>query len=193
MRSLLLTTVCGLLLAGCTGSDLDWAGTDITGVMPDLAFDLTEGDAGSLTADDLKGKPVLMYFGYTECPDVCPGTLRAIHLAIAGLPEARRDELDVLFVSVDPQRDTPEKLADYAGFFGPQFIGATGSTAQLTKLTKRYRVTYGYGEPDDSGYYDVSHSAAIYGFDRDGRARVLMKNNLPTDRMTADLERLLDL
>jgi protein SCO1/2 len=189
----LAAALCALLLAGCAGSDIDWAGTDITGIMPDLSFELTSQKDEAVTADDLTGEPLLLFFGWIQCPDICPGTLQAIHQAIAALPEDQQDELRVLFVSVDPQRDTPEKLADYTGFFGPQFIGMTGTESQLRDLAKRYRTTYGYGDPDENGYYAVSHSAAIYGFDREGQARVLIKNNQPTDQMTADIRRLLAL
>lgn len=193
MRNLLMAALAALILSACGGSDIEWAGTDITGVMPDLAFELTSEADKAVTADAWSGTPTLVFFGYTQCPDVCPGTMEALSQAIEGLPEDERDELRVLFVSVDPERDGPEQLAAYTAFYGPQFVGLTGTEPQLRTLAKRYRTTFGYDEPDDNGYYTVSHSAAIYGFDREGEARVLLRTNLPTDQITADIERLIRL
>lgn len=179
-----------ILLTGCAGDDLDWQGTDITGVMPDLAFELTREDGEAVSADAFEGTSTLLFFGWTYCPDVCPVTLQSIKQAMDSLPEEQRDALRVLFVSVDPKRDTPERLAEYTSTFGPRFVGLTGTEGQLTELTKRFRATYGYGEADASGAYEVSHSMAIYGFDAQGQARVLMKNNQPTDALAADLSQL---
>ncbi len=111
--------------------------------------------------------------------------------AIDALPAAEQDDIQVLFVSVDPERDTPEELKEYTEFFGPQFSGLTGTESQLSDLVKRMRATYGYGEPDASGQYAVSHSSAIYGFDSQGNAQVLMKSNQPISDFTDDIEMLL--
>jgi len=193
IKPLLTGLVAALALTACNGPDIEWAGTDVTGVMPELEFDLTSETTESVTAADWTGTPTLVFFGYTHCPDVCPGTMQALSQAIEQLPEDDRDDLAVLFVSVDPERDTPEQLDAYTAFFGPQFVGLTGTEPQLRDLAKRYRTTFGYDEPDENGFYAVSHSSAVYGFDRNGEARVLLRSNLPTDRITADLERLLSL
>ncbi|MEX1214960.1 SCO family protein, partial [Saccharospirillum sp.] len=99
----------------------------------------------------------------------------------------------VLFVSVDPDRDDPQQLETYTNIFGPQFIGLTGTQKQLKDLTKTFRATYGYGKPDESGYYDVSHSMALYGFDAEGQARVLLKNDEAIENIAADMQQLLAL
>lgn len=182
-----------LLLSACGGQDLDWNGTDITGVMPDLAFELTSESGETVSADQFRGEPSLLFFGWTHCPDVCPVTLQSVARAIDALPAEQQEAVNVLFVSVDPERDTPERLATYTDSFGPQFVGLTGTQDQLEELTKTFRATYGYGEPDDSGFYEVSHSMALYGFDAEGQARVLLKNNQPTDDITADLQQMLTL
>lgn len=193
MPRLLIPALAALTLTACSGQDIDWVGTDITGVMPDLEFELISETSEAVTATDWSGTPALVFFGYTHCPDVCPGTMQSLAQAIEDLPEAKRDDLAVLFVSVDPERDTPEQLDAYTAFYGPQFVGLTGTEPQLRDLAKRYRTTFGYDEPDENGFYAVSHSSAIYGFDSEGRARVLLRGNLPTDRIAADLERLLSL
>lgn len=193
IHRLLIAGLCLVGLAACTDSDVEWIGTDIGGVMPDLDFQLTSETAEAVAAEAWLGKPALLFFGYTQCPDVCPGTLQSLSQAIARLPDDQQDELNVLFVSVDSSRDTPEVLDAYTRFYGPQFVGLTGNEDQLRDLTKRYRTTFGYDKPDENGYYAVSHSSAIYGFDREGQARVLLRGNLPTDQLAADMEKLLKL
>ncbi|MDN5939058.1 MAG: SCO family protein, partial [Salinisphaera sp.] len=96
-----------------------------------------------------------------------------------------------LFVSVDPRRDSPQDLASYTAAFGPRVVGLTGSQEQLQALTRRYRVTYGYGKTDDSGFYPVSHSSGVFVFDRDGKVRLLLREDLSAQQIAADLRRLL--
>lgn len=178
------------LLSACGGDKLKWQGTDLSGVMPDLQFSLISEDGESVTEADYIGQPTLLFFGFTNCPDICPGTLASLARAIDQLQAKQQDNYQVLFVSVDPQRDTPQRLRDYTSAFGPQFIGLTGTQRQLEDLNKRMRATYGYGEADETGFYNVSHSSAVYGFDAEGKTRVLIKSELPVDRISADLSRL---
>ncbi len=181
-----------ILLAACSSDTQEaWHGHDISGVMPDLAFELTTENGKTMQAGDTAGKIRLLYFGFTSCPDICPTTLGHIKTAINSLTPAQQDNVQVLFVSVDPKRDTLEKLADYTSYFGPHYLGLTGTQEQLKTVTKRYRVTYGYGEPDDSGFYDVSHSSAIFVFGPGGKARLLMNQSLSPDEIAEDLSALL--
>jgi len=187
-RALLLL---GVVLAGCSDPGPDWHGKDIQNLMPDLAFTLTDTRGQSVTADQTAGKIRLLYFGYTSCPDVCPTTLADLRQAVRALPETTRADIVTLFVSVDPERDTPERLASYVRFFGDRVIGMTGSVAELRDLTRRYRTTFGYDEPDDHGNYEVSHSSAVYVFDRSGEARLLLRpDSMPPGQIRDDLEQL---
>lgn len=179
-----------LLLAGC-GGEPEYTAHDITGVMPDLAFELTNEQGKPVTEDDYDGRLKLLFFGYTNCPDICPATMARIRAALGGLDDDVREDVDVLFLSVDPERDTPKRLKQYTESFGEEFVGLTGSQDQLKTLTKRYRVTYGYGEPNDNGFYLVSHSSAIFVFGPDGRARLLANQTETVDELTADLKKLL--
>ena len=106
------------------------------------------------------------------------------------LPEDYRDDVTTLFVSVDPERDTPERLASYANFFGDHVVGLTAAEPELRDLTKRYRTTFGYDEPDADGNYNVSHSSAVYVFDRSGNARLLLRPGLTTQQVSEDLAHL---
>lgn len=180
-----------LVLAGCSQS-ASYSAHDISGLMPDLEFQLTNENGQPVTAADYAGAPLtLLFFGYTNCPDVCPMTLSRISSALAGLDADVRDQIKVLFVSVDPKRDTPQRLKKYTAHFGPQFIGLTGSQDQLTAFTKAMRVTYGYGETNDSGFYLVSHSAAVFVFDDQQQVRLLMNQQEKVAKITADLKTLL--
>lgn len=179
-----------LLIAGCSGEP-EYTAHDITGVMPELAFELTDENGETVTADNFDGRLKLLFFGYTNCPDICPATMARINAALAGLDDGVRDDIDVLFLSVDPRRDTPERLKRFTSSFGPQFVGMTGTQDQLTALTKRYRITYGYGEPNDNGFYLVSHSSAIFVYGPEGQSRLLANQKETVDELTADLKTLL--
>ncbi|MDN5864876.1 MAG: SCO family protein [Gammaproteobacteria bacterium] len=182
-----------LLLAGlaaCSGS-AQWRTTDITGVMPDLAFTLTSETGATVHADDFRGKVKVLFFGYTHCPDICPITLGHLAAALRTMG-ADAKQVRVLFVSVDPKRDTPALLEKYTDAFGPQFVGLTGTQEQLRELTKRYRVAYSYGPPDENGNYLVNHGSAIFVFDRQGHVRLLMNRSDPTKAIAHDLELLVN-
>lgn len=181
--------VLSVLLAGC--EDPNWHTSDISEIMPALDLALIDEDGQRVEEEAFAGKTTLLYFGYTHCPDVCPTSLARLTAAIKRLDAPARDDLQVLFVSVDPARDTPERLRHYTEVFGPQFIGLTGSTAQLDALTNRYRVSYGYGEKDDNGNYDVSHSSGIFVFNAQGEARQLMRDSDSISAMVSDLKRLM--
>lgn len=180
-----------MMVASCSNTDVEWKGSDIRGVMPDLQFELTSESGLSVNQEDFLGRATLMFFGFTNCPDICPGTLQELARAIEALPDEQQDEVQVLFVSVDPSRDTPEKLKSYTDFFGPQITGLTGSDDQLSDLVKRMRATYGYGEADENGNYAVSHSSAIYGFDAAGEAQVLLRGDQSVSDLTHDIQLLL--
>jgi protein SCO1 len=180
------------LASGCGGSrpaTKPYHAADISGFMPPLAFHLT-GPAGQPISEQLlRGKTTLLYFGYTHCPDVCPTTLARLSAALRMLG-ASADGVRVLFVSVDPERDTPAVLARYASYFAPQVIGVSGTDEQLLALTKRYRVAYRRAPPDAQGNYDVYHSSAVFVFDAEGRARLLVPDTESAARLAEDLSSL---
>lgn len=179
-----------MLLSACH-KEAPWATKNITGLMPTLSFTLTESNRNKVVhAKDYRGDVLLLYFGYTHCPDVCPMTLSKLRNALAKLGDQAK-QVRVLFVSVDPNRDSSETLKRYTEYFGPQFLGLRGDQAALRELTKKYRVTYGYDKPDAKGDYEVSHSSAIYVFDRKGEARLLIQPKNTAAAISIDLKRLL--
>ncbi|HMB38750.1 MAG TPA: SCO family protein [Wenzhouxiangellaceae bacterium] len=178
-----------LLAAGC--DDEGWNGKNITGLMPELEFRLTDENGNRVSEDVFAGRPVAMYFGFTHCPDICPTTLARLAAATRRLPEPISQDLQLAFVSVDPARDGPEQLDKYTGAFSDRMLGLTGTQKQLQALTRRYRITYGYDEPDANGDYEVSHSSAIFVFDAELEPRLMLLDSLEVPQMAEDLERLL--
>ena len=152
-----------LTLLGC--SRPAWHMTDISGAMPRLAFHMTAAGK-AVSAADFRGKVVALYFGYTHCPDVCPATMANLTdmLAKVGSPDVR-----IVFITVDPDRDTDTVMSDYAKAFTPQAVGLRGTPNQLATLARTYRVAY---EVKKDPPYEVMHSNAVFFFDRDGKARL---------------------
>jgi protein SCO1/2 len=198
-RRLLLRLAAGAAaaaVAGCDASAASWHGQDVTGAMPSLAFQMTDATTGrTVTAADFRGRIVMLTFGYTFCPDICPTTLTNLTAALAALgPQA--DQVRILFASVDPNRDTPEALRRYTALFSPEVVGLRGTPDQLAQAARRYRVAYSVSPGADPQDYQVTHSSLVYVFDRRGGARLLIAG-LGTSQpdvagTVADLHRLID-
>ncbi|HEY0198984.1 MAG TPA: SCO family protein [Rhodanobacter sp.] len=187
-----LLLIAGLLLAGCQrGEPLPLRLTDVSGHMPDLDFKLTDDRGKPVTGADYRGKMVLLYFGYTHCPDVCPLTLAHLHVVMQRLGPLA-DGARILFVSVDPARDTPAVMHAYVNAFDPHAIGLTGDARAIEALSKRYRSAFTREPAASDGNYEVSHSSAIYLFDGEGHARALMTPSASQDDLVHDLHLLLD-
>jgi protein SCO1 len=181
-----------LLLAGCQRSEpLPFKLTDISGHMPALDFKLTDDQGKAVSGADYRGKVVLLYFGYTHCPDVCPLTLAQLHVVMQRLGTLA-DGARILFVSVDPTRDTPAVLHAYVNAFDPRAVGLTGDPRVIEALVKRYRSAFTREPASSDGNYEVSHSSAIYIFDRGGNARVLSTPTDTQDDLVHDLHLLLN-
>ena len=176
-------------LAACS-QPKHWALQDISGLMPPLEFHLNNDAGQAVTASDYRGKIVLLYFGYTHCPDICPTTLGTVSLALHQLG-ADADKVRVLFVTVDPKRDTTAVLKQYVTAFGPQFVGLRGNDDELEGLAKRYRVAYSRDKPDTQGNYTVTHSSAIFIFDGEGKSRLLALSASKASAIAQDLKRLI--
>jgi protein SCO1/2 len=162
-----------VLLADC-GDNSKWHSIDVSGSLPPLSFTLTRAEGGkTVTEADYRGRIVLLYFGYTFCPDICPTTLANLDDVLARLgPDA--EHVRVLFVTVDPNRDTPAVLAAYVKNFGPQVDGLRGSPDQLAALARRYRVAYSVSPATADHPYEVTHGSAVYVFDGADRARLII-------------------
>lgn len=186
----LATLAFALLAVACAPRNPGWHATDITGAMPPLGLAMTRANDGKPVSEaDYRGKVVVLYFGYTHCPDICPTTLANLAEALGRL-SARAGDVRVLFVTVDPARDTLAQMKGYVNSFAPQVDGLRGTDNQLVALARRYRVAYGVtpGPP-----YEVMHANAVFFFGRDSRARLVATGTKDIDGLTADLKRLLDM
>jgi protein SCO1/2 len=183
----LLLAGCGaLFLAGCSPAGR-FHMTDISGAMPKLDFHMIRtSDGAAVTGQDYRGKVVALYFGYTNCPDVCPATLANLTDMIG---RVKSPDVRVLFVSVDPARDSADRLRKYAAAFSPQIEGLRGGDNALADLARTYRVAYSV---DPTPPYTVMHSNAVFFFDRTGKARLVTTDTSDPAAMAEDVERLLN-
>ena len=179
-------------LAACA-SHPQWQLDDVRGHLPDLKFRMTNDLGQPVTAATYHGKVTLLYFGYTHCPDVCPLTLVHLHTVLQKMGKAA-DDVRILFVTVDPTRDTVPVLHQYVTAFDPRVVGLTGSSDAIAQLAKRYRVFYkpAPAGASSSGGYEVTHSSAIYVFDGNGRARLLATPGSSNDEILHDLTLLVE-
>ena len=147
---------------------------------------------GPVRLSDFQGKIVLLYFGYTFCPDVCPTSLANIKLALADLTPEEAAQVQVIFVSVDPARDTPEALGQYVNMFQDNFIGATGTRDEIDWMVNAFGAKYTIESPDVNGNYNVSHSAFTMVIDRNGFYVLNWAHGTPSTDMSADLHHIIN-
>ncbi|MDB5835757.1 MAG: cytochrome c oxidase assembly protein [Caballeronia sp.] len=180
------------LLAGCDSKPA-FTNLDITGnTQFGSDFSLPDTSGKPRTLGDFKGKAVVLFFGYTHCPDVCPTTLAELSQAIAKLGDDGK-RVQVLMVTVDPARDTAPLLGEYVSAFSTAFIGLRpADTAELVKITKDFRVYYAQVPGKAAGDYTMDHTAASYVFDPQGKLRLFARDGQGVDTWVHDLKLLLD-
>lgn len=178
-------------LTGCDSGKPAFRNTDITGADFARGFELTGHDGKPRTLADFRGKVVTIFFGYTQCPDVCPTTLAEMAEAMKLLGD-KADRVQVLFVTIDPERDTRELLAAYVPAFDPRFLGLYGDAQATARVAKEFKIFYQKvpGKTPDS--YTMDHSAGSYVFDAQGRVRLFVKHGQGADALAQDLRRLID-
>lgn len=186
---LLPSLLAALLLAACDGAP-KFNNVDISGANYAREFALTDHTGARRTLADYRGKVVVVFFGFTQCPDVCPTTL-------ADMAQVKRrlgadgERLQVLFVTVDPERDTPALLAQYVPGFDPGFVGLYGTPDEIAKTAKEFKVFYQKVPGKTPTSYTIDHTAGSYVFDKEGRIRLFLKHGQAVDLIVADLRRLL--
>lgn len=196
MKKLLSALVLGaaVLAAGCdklASKAPAFNNTDITGLDYAKGFSLTDHTGKPRTLQDFRGKVVLLFFGYTQCPDVCPTTMAKMATVMKDLGPSSKD-VQVLFVTLDPERDTQELLASYVPAFHPSFIGLYGNQEATARTAKEFKVFYSKRPSgDDPKNYTVDHMTGSYVFDREGRVRLLVRHESEPGAIAADLRQLL--
>ena len=185
----------GLVQAGCDrlgepSAKVSFRGVDITGADYAKSLSLTDQNGQPRSLADFKGKVVVVFFGYTQCPDVCPGTM-------AELAQIKRalgtdgDRVQGVFVSVDPERDSAEILKSYLASFDPSFVALRGSPEQTKAAAKEFKVFYGKVPGKTEGSYSVDHTAGSFVFDPQGKVRLFVRYGSGPEALTADLKALL--
>lgn len=186
--SALLLSACDPHTTGVYGGTSPFKGIDITGADYASGFALTDFNGQVRSLSDFKGKVVMLYFGFVQCPDVCPTALSRAAAVMQQLgPQAA--DLQVIFVTVDPERDTPELLREYMGAFHPSFLALSGNAEATKKTADEFRVHYKKVPTGSS--YTMDHTALSYLFDRQGRIRVVLRHEQTVNDYTADVRALL--
>ncbi|MFJ9451697.1 MULTISPECIES: SCO family protein [unclassified Herbaspirillum] len=180
-----------LSLAACQQNPAEkFVNTDVTGLEYAKDFALTDHNGKPRTLADFKGKAVVMFFGYTQCPDVCPTTMAEMANVMKELgPQA--DKVQVLFVTVDPARDTPQILSQYVPAFDKRFLGLYGDEAATAKVAKEFKVFYQKVPGKTAGSYTMDHTAGSYVFDPQGHIRLFVRHGQGAEPIVHDLKLLL--
>ncbi|MDR5730917.1 SCO family protein [Caballeronia sp. LZ025] len=191
VRRLFALFACAALLCACDKAP-DFKNLDITGNKQfGSDFSLPDTAGKTRTLADFKGKAVVLFFGYTHCPDVCPTTLAELSQAMQQLGDKSKD-VQVLMVTVDPARDTPDLLGQYVKAFNTSYIGLRPDDAQLQKVAKDFRVYYGKAAGKTPADYTMDHTAASYVFDKDGKLRLFARDGQGVEPWVHDLKLLID-
>ena len=192
--ALVLGLVLTITLAGCGNKTASapaekFKSTDITGAAFGTDFKLTDHNGVPRTLADFKGKVVVMFFGYTHCPDVCPTTMTDMALALKKLG-SDAEKVQVLFVTLDPNRDTQALLAQYVPSFNPTFLGLYADEAATIQIAKDFHIFFQKQEGKNSKQYAIDHTAGNYIYDRDGKLRLFMNYGQDTEIIVHDLKLL---
>jgi protein SCO1/2 len=187
LKALLLGAA--LLLAGCDDKP-SFRNTDVTGLEYAKDFKLTDHTGKPRTLADFRGKVVTIFFGYTQCPDVCPTTMAEMKEVLRKLGPADAAKVQVLFVTIDPERDTQELLAQYVPAFDPSFIGLRGDLETTAKTAKDYKVFYQKVPGKTPGSYTMDHTAGSYVYDPQGKLRLFVRHAAPGEEPSASIDRM---
>ena len=178
------------LLPGCSGDKPQFTAVDVTGADYAKDFALTDHNGQSRSLKDFQGKVVVLFFGYTQCPDVCPTTMTEL-AEVKKLLGTDGDKLQGLFVTVDPARDTPEVLKSYMTNFDPTFLALYAAPEALAVLAKDYKVYYKKSEGKTPTSYTMDHSAGSYIYDTQGKLRLYTRYGSGAAAMASDIKLLL--
>ena len=186
-RGLLLSAAA---LAACSPDQPSFSGIDITGADYAQGFDLPDHNGQRRTLADFKGKVVVVFFGFTQCPDVCPTSMAELAQVKQQLG-ADGDKLQGIFITVDPERDTAELLKAYMANFDPSFLALVPTLAQLPELAKAFKIYYKKVDGKTPTSYTMDHSAGSYIFDGAGRVRLYHRYGSPTEGLVSDVKALI--
>lgn len=189
--SLLFLVACSPSQGGSSAEDVDgFIGTDITGADFPKPLKLTDHTGKLRTMSDFAGKAVILFFGFTHCPDVCPTTMFDLKQTMKLLGD-KADEVQVLFVTVDPGRDTEEVLAQFVPSFDKRFIGLRGSLQETAETLGNFKIYYLKNPGKTKDDYTIDHSAGMYAFDKQGKVRIYLRYGQTPADIASDVSKLL--
>lgn len=192
--------ILGIVVAIALGVTVAWYGVKLypsaetpvkqSGELPGGGDFTLQSVSGPVSLHDLKGKVVVVYFGYTACPDICPTSMGTLKAALGELPADELQQVQGIFISVDPERDTPEHVQKYATYFHPQIIGVTGKPDELSALAKRYGAFFRkVGIPGSAMAYTIDHTATLYVLDKDGKVQEMVQHAAPPVELAAAIRK----
>lgn len=190
LRTLFAGLACAMTLTLAACGEAEFRGSDISGTKLGAETAMVDDGGQARTLADYRGKVLVVFFGFTQCPDVCPTSMSQLAHAMELLGDDA-DKVQVLMISVDPERDTPEVLRSYVKAFNPSFVGLTGTPEQLATTAKSFRAHYAKvpgATPDD---YTMDHGSSFYILDQSGEARVLLRGDAPAEDVVHDVRELL--
>jgi protein SCO1/2 len=190
MRRLFAAAVAALALTACAPDGPSFTSADVTGASFGRDFALTDTSGKPRSVADFRGKAVVVFFGFTQCPDVCPTALATLAEAVRKLgPDAER--VQGVFITIDPERDTPELLSRYVPAFHPSFIGLFGDAEATARVAKEFKVIYRKAPGTTPDSYTMDHSAGMFVFDPKGRLRLYVSHGVGADALAHDLRELI--
>ncbi|MBB5216206.1 SCO family protein [Parapusillimonas granuli] len=178
------------VLSACGKKEVSFLGSDITGTKLGREMAVKDASGAVRTLADYKGKVCVVFFGYTQCPDICPTSMAELSQVMELLGKDA-DKVQVLMISVDPDRDTPEILSAYVQAFHPSFIGLTGTPEQVATTAKSFKAFYAKAAGPTPGQYTMDHASSFYIIDKQGEARVLVSGKAGAEDIASDIRQLL--
>lgn len=186
-----ITLAGALVLTACGGEAPGFRNTDLSSGQLFPRATLYDGQGRARSFEEFRGKAVIVFFGYTSCPDICPSTLRKYASLLRTLRDRDAARVQVIFISVDPERDTPERTDTFAKWFHPDFLGLSGTEEQVAEVARQFKVVYGKKEIGGGMAYVIDHTAAAYVLDPTGQLRLMLAETAPLEPIIADLQSLL--
>lgn len=191
MKTLALLLLIGMLAAcGSSQPKLHFVGTDMADVDFSQSFHLIDHTGKARTLDDFKGKAVVLFFGYTHCPDVCPTTMSDLKNTMKLLGK-QADEVQVLFITLDPERDTQGILAKFVPSFNPTFLGLRGDEKQTAETVANFKIYAKKVQSEGKSDYTLDHSAGMYVYDKLGKIRIYINYGEKSAEIASDIKQIL--
>ena len=191
MKKIALLCLIFICLVSCQKTyDESFAGTDISSVHMDTSFKLRDFNGRTRTLEDFKGKVVVLFFGFTHCPDICPTTMTDLKKTMSLLKD-KASGVQVIFITLDPARDTEDVLKKFIPTFNSSFLGLTGSESEIDKVTTQFKIFYKKVNDGSKAGYTIDHSAGLYVIDKNGSVKLHISNGEKPEDIASDLEKLI--